>query len=495
MLFNLSLRYKLPLLGAMLILVTAMALSTSFLFQAWDGVRRDMLKSSEDLGQTMARSLFSALLHDDVWRAFELISLPFKGDSESTLAESLIVLDANRRVFASSHPETHPLLSDLAELGRDFRTLDRDIAMSTGDSTLILEHENATHIFIAIPIVSDSVRLGTLIVAHNTEWIWRRFARLITRAAWMTLLILAVLLPINWYWGGRMVAPLQLVTRRLSHIGSGELAPLDPRLYPYTDEVGSLYQAYGQLVEELKEKVLLKREVINHERMAAVGRLTASIAHEINNPLGGMLNAISTLKRYGPDDPVTQKTVSLLERGLSQIRETVAALLVEAKITSRHLTLHDIDDVRLLVAPGAHKQQAELTWRADLPESLPLPSTPVRQLLINLSLNAIQAAGRGGHVTVRIGGDASKLIIVVENDGQTLSPAQRERLFEPFLRSSEHGNGLGLWICYQIVTQLNGDIRAESADHLTRFIVGLPLDTHSDSDSDNGTDPATHLPD
>ena len=109
-----------------------------------------------------------------------------------------------------------------------------------------------------------------------------------------------------------MVAPLQLVAGRLSHIGSGELPPLDPRLYPYHDEVGDLYLAYGQMVDELKEKIVLKREVIKHERMAAVGRLTASIAHEINNPLGGMLNAISTLKRYGSPDLLDQKTISLL---------------------------------------------------------------------------------------------------------------------------------------------------------------------------------------
>ena len=221
---------------------------------------------------------------------------------------------------------------------------------------------------------------------------------------------------------------------------------------------------------------MLKREVINHERMAAIGRLTASIAHEINNPLGGMLNTISTLKRYGSNDAQVQKTVSLLDRGLSQIRETVAALLVEAKITSRRVSLHDLDDIRLLVAPEAHKRSVALNWQADLPETLALPSTPVRQLLMNLLLNAIHAAGDAGKVAVRLAAADARFSIVVENDGASLSPEQRERLFEPFTRFSEHGNGLGLWICYQIVTQLNGSIRAESDAALTRFIVTLPLD-------------------
>ncbi len=476
MLFNLSLRYKLPLLGASLILLTALALSSSFLLQAWEGVRADTLENAEDLGQTMARALFPALLHDDVWRAFETVSLPFHENNPSPLAESLIVLDVNRRVFASSHPEQHPLLSELATLGDDLRALDAEIIANPETAKLVVERQDTT--FIAISVESDNVRLGTLIVAHSNAWIHQRFEKLAGRAAWITALVLAFLLPVNWYWGSRMVAPLQLVTRRLSHIGSGELTPLDPTLYPYRDEVGDLYRAYGQMVDELKEKIVLKREVVNHERMAAVGRLTASIAHEINNPLGGMLNAISTLKRYGTPDPLNLKTIGLLERGLSQIRDTVAALLVEARISSRELSARDLDDVRLLVAPGAHSQNTDLVWHTELPESLPLPSTPVRQLLLNLTLNAIAAAGRDGHVRVHAAGSEALLSIVVENDGEALSVAQRERLFEPFSRYSEHGNGLGLWICYQIVTQLRGDIRAESSTALTRFLVTLPLEMH-----------------
>ncbi len=482
MLFNLSLRYKLPLLGAVLILATALALSASLLATSWGNLHRDMIKNSEDLGQTMARSLFTALLHDNVWQAFETISLPFKEKTESTLAESLIVLDADRRVFASSHPNEHRMTSELSSLGDDFRALDREIAANPEHPSLILESAIASHFFIAIPIASDNVRIGTLIVAHNKDQIWHRFDRSIQNAVWITLLILAVLLPVNWYWGGRMVAPLQLVTRRLSRINAGELAPLDPHLYPYRDEVGALYLAYRQMLESLREKLLLEQEVVKQEKMAAVGRLTASIAHEINNPLGGMLNAVSTLKRYGPTDPLSQKTINLLERGLSQIRDTVAALLVEAKVTSRQLTVHDIDDVMLLVAPSAHKQNIEIDWETNFHDTLDLPSTPVRQLLINLALNAIQAAGQHGHVTVRTGTGEGALSLVVENDGQVLSAEHQARLFEPFSSFSQHGNGLGLWICYQIVTQLKGAIRAETTSTLTRFVVTLPLNPQGSSE-------------
>jgi len=476
MLFNLSLRFKLPIWGSLLIVVTALILTTSLMAQAWDNLRRDTLKSAEDLGRTMARPLFTALLHDDVWRAYETVSLPFADNKESQLAKSLLVLDAGGKVYVSSDPETHPILSDLTVLGTDYQELKQRIAAVGDSAPVVLDRSDIPHIFVALPIANDSIRLGTLIVAYDKGLLWQRFEVLIERAVWITLLVLAILLPINWYWGGRMVTPLRLVTRRLSRIGSGDLANLEPGLYPYRDEIGQLYVAYDQMAAELREKVALKQEVIKTERMAAVGRLTASIAHEINNPLGGMLNAISTLKRYGQPDPQTQKTIALLERGLSQIKETVAALLVEAKVKTRPLAEQDIEDVRVLVAPTANKAKATVDWQIDLPESLPLPSTLVRQVLINLTLNAIQAAGNGGKVKINLSVDADRFRLIVENNGKLLSDEQRDSLFEPFSRFSEHGHGLGLWICYQIVTQLGGEIGAETRDGQTRFFVSLPLE-------------------
>ena len=301
--------------------------------------------------------------------------------------------------------------------------------------------------------------------------------------------MLGVLLPITAYWGRRMMLPMRLVTERISRIGSGELEALDPALYPYKDEVGQLFLAYEAVLAKLREKAEFEKEMLKSERMAAVGRLTASIAHEINNPLGGMLNAISTLKRHGDPDPVTQKTVSLLERGLSQIRETVAALLVEAKVKSRPLGAADLEDVRILVMPAANKQGTRLSWVAALPNALPLPSTLVRQVLINLLLNAIAAAGHGGQVAVRALTSETHFVLVVENTGQPLLPEQLTRLFEPFTSFSDSGNGLGLWICYQIVTQLGGTIGAESSKEITRFTTIIPLDLQHDAST------AQNLPD
>jgi signal transduction histidine kinase len=157
-----------------------------------------------------------------------------------------------------------------------------------------------------------------------------------------------------------------------------------------------------------------------------------------------------------------------------QIKETVAALLVEAKIESHPLTRDDLEDVYTLVAPEMEKKRLAMHWDNRIEDCVPLPSTRLRQVLINLLLNAAQAAIPGGYVSCSVRVEAGGLIADIANDGKPLSPAQLEHLFEPFI--SDTGTGLGLWLVYQIIQQLGGDIRVSNGPPLTRFEARIPLD-------------------
>ncbi|OIP12826.1 MAG: hypothetical protein AUK50_14560 [Comamonadaceae bacterium CG2_30_57_122] len=485
-LFDLSLRYKMPLWGGGLILATALALSASFMLQAWDNLHHDLQKNAEDLARITARSLFPVMLHDEVWQAYEVVTLPFAANPASAQTESLVVFDSEQRVYVSSRSHEHSLLQPMAELGPEYAALAQHLPKDPEAPVFVSDAPGAQHIYVALPVANDGVRLGTVVVGYNKSLLWQRFSQLLLNAVGITLLVLGVLLPITAYWGRRMMRPMQWITGRIRHIGEANTAAIDPKLYPYQDEVGLLYQAYADMHAKLQEKALVEKEMVKSERMAAVGRLTASIAHEINNPLGGMLNAISTLKRHGSPDPVTQKTVSLLERGLSQVKETVAALLVEAKVKSRPLNTSDFDDVRVLVSHAIKKQSTQMHWVVTVPDGMALPSTLVRQVLINLLLNAIAASGRSGRVSLQAKTNEAQLVMVVENTGTPMLPEQLARLYEPFTSFSENGNGLGLWICYQIVTQLGGTIHAESGAQQTRFTVILPLSSpHETTDQQN----------
>jgi signal transduction histidine kinase len=153
----------------------------------------------------------------------------------------------------------------------------------------------------------------------------------------------------------------------------------------------------------------------------------------------------------------------------------VSALLVEARVENRALTPKDVEDVRTLLEPEAVAREQRLSWQNDLAQPVPLPSTPMRQILMNLVINAVQAAGQGGRVSCRITADSKRLSVEVRNDGRAIPSEQLEHLFEPFSGGPTGGSGLGLWVTYQIVEQLRGTICVNNGPPETEFSVALPL--------------------
>jgi signal transduction histidine kinase len=327
-----------------------------------------------------------------------------------------------------------------------------------------------------VPIVADDgARLGSVVLSYSQEVFLPRFFTTVERVVLSTLVALVVLVPIGWLLGRRMAAPLVGLAGAMTRVGEAPPTELARGLYRSGDEIGQLGTRFEHMLVELEDKQRLEREIVTADRLAAIGRLTAGIAHEINNPLAGMLTAIDTARKHGEPDPISASTLSLVERGLQQIRQSVSALLVEARFEARALTPQDLDDVRTLLEPEAATREQKLHWESRLDRAVPLPSTPIRQILINLILNAIQAAGRGGTVTCRIQADAAQMSFEVRNDGRAIPAEQMEHLFEPFASGSEGGSGLGLWVTYQIVEQLRGTIRVKSGPPETEFAVVLPL--------------------
>jgi signal transduction histidine kinase len=470
---DLSLRHKLPLWGGLLIIVTAVAVTGSNLVQTRENIKKNMLVRSEILGRSLVKTLYSALSQDDVWRAYEIISFLTRAEARqpSFQLENMVVLDAGNRVFISTQPKRYPLQADLAALGPEFGLL--QTRLNHNDGRLVVQESN--RILLAIPLVAEGVTLGTLVLVHPANYYRTSFDRVVKRNAWTTLIVLIILLPITWYMGRRMASPLILLTQRMAELGQKLPAPLPDRIYPHGDELGRLFQVYDQMRIELADKEALERQIVKSDRLAALGRLTASMAHEINNPLGGLLTALDTLKRHGTHDPVLDRVVPLLERGLHQIKDIVAALLVEARAKSRALTRQDGDDVHTLLAQEAKKRSVSWEWHNGLEGAVGLPATLVRQVLINLLLNAVQAAGERGRVKARIDLTETGLRIEVENDGRSIPPELMEHLFEPFTGVNQEGLGLGLWITYQIVQQLHGRIQVGKHEEWTRFAVDLPL--------------------
>jgi signal transduction histidine kinase len=173
---------------------------------------------------------------------------------------------------------------------------------------------------------------------------------------------------------------------------------------------------------------------------------------------------------------------------LQQIQGTVSALLVQARAEVHALAPADLEDLHTLVAAQVRVKGIRLDWRCHLAGRVPLPSASVRQVLINLLLNAIQASPDGGRVGMLCAAEAAHLLLRVDDEGPGIEAEQAQRLFEPFY-SRTGGHGLGLWVTYQIISQLGGTIEVGSRQPGTAVEVRLPFPADQESRRAAGAQP------
>lgn len=474
---DLSFRYKIPLRGAVLVFATAFLLSASLMYREYRDLKEDLIATSASLGRVLAKTLVTPMVHDDVWRAYEIINSPFaaSGPDNPKIADFIVVLDRRHQVYIATQPAEYRMLTDPGRGHPDFHRLQDSLASFREFESKTVELEQSDRIYMLTPIDADGVLLGTLVMAHSKSAFIPRFLGIAKSGALVALLVIAFMIPASWYWAQRFALPLVDLANTMGKVGTAIPDDSEIRIEESKDEIGQLGTAFKGMLRGLREKEALEKEVILSERLAAVGRLSAAIAHEINNPLGGMLNAVSTFKKHGSTEPQTVKTLALIERGLEQIRDTVSALLVEARHRSHPLSRQDVEDIRTLLLPDAQHKSLTFAWQDDIEGTLTLPATPVRQILINLLLNAVQAAAERGNIRCRAAVAGNALHIEVANDGEHIPQEAMEMLFEPLASRRESGHGLGLWVTYQIVHQLGGEITAESQPGETLFTVTLPL--------------------
>jgi signal transduction histidine kinase len=473
---DLSLRWKIPLRVMLAVLGTALAVTAALTAREYDALRQNLQGHASSMGRVLAHTLVVPVQHDDIWRAFEILKSAHAPNpaAPELQAQVVLVTDAEFRVIASTRPMQFPVGASAAAQGPAYGMLRAELSRGEPGAQRIVEVKDSPTYFVMTPLLLDGVVLGQVILGYSKVDFVPRFIGLVGRAALVTVLVLAVLLPISWVWAGRTARPLLELAGAMRQVPIElEAAQLD-KLPRSRDEIGQLTAAFGRMLAQLRDKQALEEQMLTSERLAAIGRLSAGIAHEINNPLGGMLTAINTYQRHGSSDALATSTLSLLERGLTQIRNTVAALLVETRTEDRPFGPADIDDLLILIKPECSARGVRMVLDATLAKSVELPSTLVRQVLLNLLLNAVAAAGPQGVVRLSATSAPRMLTLAVCNNGRHIAQEEMPYLFEPFFSHTVAGHGLGLWMVYQITKQLGGDIAVESEPGLTTFTVEMP---------------------
>jgi signal transduction histidine kinase len=291
------------------------------------------------------------------------------------------------------------------------------------------------------------------------------------------LLLAAILARLVAGWISRPVRRLASTADRLAAGGLGE--PLEEDLEAARDEIGRLASAFRQMVESLRRS---QEKLVKHERLAATGKLAATVAHEIRNPLTSLRMTVQMLAQK-PADDATREAHAVVLSEIDRLALTVEELLTFASPRAPQREPVDLNRVvRDATAFLARQfQHAHVESVLDCDESLPqlqLDPNKLRQLLYNLLLNGLQAIVRSGRVTVRTKWDAARkrARLEVTDTGPGIPDEVRARVFDPFVSSKPGGGGLGLAIAKQIVEEHGGTIGFDSSKDGTVFHAELPAE-------------------
>ena len=263
---------------------------------------------------------------------------------------------------------------------------------------------------------------------------------------------------------------------------SGELRSVLVSVSPLENERHSVIGVLG-IARDITDRKIMEEQFRNTERLASVGKLAAGVAHEINNPLGGILNCLYNIRKGRLPAQRQEEYFTYMEDGLRRAQKIVRQLLDFSQQHEPEFSMNDVNGLvdRVLVLTNhaivEKGLQLHKVYDNDLPPLFVDPQM-IEQVLTNLILNAVQATDGGGAIILQTRVAHERCEIDVGDTGPGIDPEVRPHIFDPFFttKGTGEGTGLGLSVSLGIVERHGGQLTVESeVGKGTVFTVSLPL--------------------
>jgi signal transduction histidine kinase len=471
----LPLSVKIPAVVFVFMAAVALFVSERVLTRLQEAQSRHLADLATVYLDGLASALVDPVVREDVWGVFDILDGARQTQAGMKPIET-VVATTDGRVLASSDPVRFPSRSPLPDSFLNTRTpapatVSRDsegLAVSRRDLSTGGQAVGSVHAtFDIAPLLEERRSVLLALIATNA-------------VLTLTLALIA------WLTVGRMMRPVRILR---DHLQAGVECRVEPipesAIQGAPREFRPLYQSFNDMAAAVREREDLSRQLAEEERLASLGRLASGMAHEINNPLGGLFNAIDTLKEHGARADVRQRTIDLIERGLRGIRDVVRTALAtyRADRDTRSLKAADVDDLKLLVQADVRRKALVLDWANDAPEEIAVPAAAARQIILNLLLNACHATPEGGSVAFRAVYEAGRFVATVDDNGPGLSDHAQNVL----VGRSDHppaagsGTGLGLWMVRRLVKEIGGTVSVSTREPVgTSIRVSIPTMTEEE---------------
>ena len=268
----------------------------------------------------------------------------------------------------------------------------------------------------------------------------------------------------------------------------GELIEGDLSASIIYDDMGKEIASIG-IFKDLRERLGIERELqkaqqalLQSEKLAAMGRLTSQIAHELNNPIYGIMNTLELLKTEVPAESKRRRILELSLSETQRLSEMLRNMLSFSKPEEekrRPVKMNELVEGILLVMEKQMKEsniKVETSFDDEIPEVI-ASTNQMRQVMLNIIKNAKEAMPKGGTLTVRTTKEDKHVLIHVQDTGVGIPEEIKDKIFEAFFTTKQKvkGVGLGLSVCYGIIKDHGGEIKVESEEGKgTTFTIRLP---------------------
>ena len=271
--------------------------------------------------------------------------------------------------------------------------------------------------------------------------------------------------------------------------------PLDPNGYIEAATVALIYGIIGflvwtlvnhlrkkehELTQSLEELEKTEAKLIEESKLAALGRFSSAIAHEIRNPVAMISSALSTASNREPGSLENREMYDIAVKETARLERLTTDFLSYARPRSPSLALTNVADsvgyIAEICRPRAAASDVKIDCLCDGPLQAEIDSGQLQQALLNLVMNAVEASSPGGTVFLRGRSDGAKILLEVENSNGPIPETTVPYLFEPFFTTKSGGTGLGMGIARNIVVAHGGDIvLAHNDANAIRFVLTLPI--------------------
>jgi len=461
---NVPLSVKIPLLVAVMMIMVGFIASQQVLSSLNSLQAARIRELARQHVESLSIALGPHVLRDDIWEVYDTLNRA-AGAAEGRRSVFSAVADDQGRVLAATDPQRAPVDTPLSSLSKGAVSPDK-LSISS----------DVRKIKLLAPLVYQGRTVGQILTELDISDMVASRGRALALLLLGNALATSVLALLGYLVTRQMLSPISQLAARMRDT-EGELHPIPDSDLKHRDaEIMRLVHGYNDMVRAVRAKADAEHRLAERERFVSLGRLSASLAHEINNPLGGLLNATDTIQTYADKPEVVRRSADLLARGLKHLRDVAKATLDQNRLERVDTLLNksDFEDLHLLIGSEITHNSQTLNWAApdDELNEIGLPAATVRQIVLNLLLNASRAAGVGGQVAVCTSVTPDALVCEIRDNGPGLSKDARERLLADGLLPD--GGGVGLRVVRELVIQLSGDIETEREGNMTRITVRLP---------------------